>query len=304
LASAVRGARRNPLLPDPVRPLRLSGKQRRIGSFFRQSAPSDSAKTGNISIAGSTALQPLLTQAVHSFKSETEFIGAITVNGGGSGQGLLDVAAGAVDIGSSDISPAQAGQEETCLVDHQVAVVLVAVAVSPDVAANLTEISTADLKGIFTGAITDWTEVAGWKGASLPIAVYYHRGGSGTRVIFETYGIMTPLGNEYLSALSGFTEIQSAVNLEKALNVDKGAIGYAAYPYCSGLSVLKIDGVEPNYENVYSGKYKLWACGHLYTKGEPSGAGKSFIEFLQASDFEQTITENGYGLISEMTVRR
>jgi len=265
---------------------------------------SDHTKTGNISVSGSTALQPLLTLAVDSFKSKTKFTGAITINGGGSGQGLLDVTTDAVDIASSDISPAQAGQEESGLVDHQVAVVSIGIVVSRDVADNLTDISTTDLKGIFTGAITDWSEVAGWKGSSLPIAVCYHKWGSGTRVIFETYGIMTPLGKDQIAACSNFSEIQSASNLDTALETAKGTISYAAYPYCSSLSLLKVDGVEATYENVYSGKYKLWACEHLYTKGEPTGAVKEFIDFLKASDFEKSITENGYGLISEMKVSR
>jgi phosphate transport system substrate-binding protein len=245
-----------------------------------------------------------LTQAVDSFKSKKKFTGAITINGGGSGQGLIDLASGAVDIGCSDISPAQAGREEAGLVDHQVAIVAVGIVVSSDVAANIKEISVSDLKGIYTGTITDWKEVAGWKGTSLPIAVFYHRLGSGTRVIFETYGIMTPLASEKIAPLKNFTEIQSAVNLQKAMETGKGAIGYAAYPYCSKLTLLKIDGIELTYENVYSGKYKLWGCEHLYTKGEPTGAVKAFIEFITSKDFEKTVTENGYGLISEMKVSR
>lgn len=265
---------------------------------------SDDTKSGNIYVSGSTALQPLLTQAVASFKSKAKFTGTVTINGGGSGQGLLDVASGAADIGSSDISPAQAGREETGLVDHQLAVVSVGIVVSQDVSDNLIELSVGDLKGIFTGAVTDWKEIAGWKGTSLPITVYYQKAGSGTRVVFETYGIMTVLSDQQLSALPGFFEVGSAAELDNILNTAKGAVSYAAYPYCSGFSLLKIEGADASYENVYTGKYKIWACEHLYTKGEPTGAVKTFIEFLQSSDFEKTITENGYGLISEMKVSR
>jgi phosphate transport system substrate-binding protein len=183
-------------------------------------------------------------------------------------------------------------------------VVAIGLAVSPDVAANLTDISTTDLKGIFTGAITDWSQVAGWKAAELPITVYYHGQGSGTRIIFEAYGVLSPLNDEQISALPNFIQLPSAAGLDQLLGAAKGAIGYAAYPYCSNLSLLSIDGMEVSYDNVYSGKYKLWACEHLYTKGEPTGPEAAFVEFLKAEDFEKTITENGYGLISEMRVSR
>lgn len=264
----------------------------------------DEDKKGNITISGSTALQPLLIQAVDSFKSKQKFTGAVTVDGGGSAQGLNDVMSESVLVGASDISPQQAGLDETGLVDHQVAVVLVGVAVSADVYANLTEISVSDLKGIFTGTITDWKQVAGWKGADLPIAVFYQKPGSGIRVIFETYGIFTQVTDEQIGALQNFTKLDTSAALDGKLATSKGGIGYAAYPYCSKLKLLKVDGIEPSYDNVYSGKYKIWACEHLYTKGEPNGPVKAFLDFLKDSDFEDTVTKNGYGLISEMKVSR
>lgn len=264
----------------------------------------DEDKKGNIVLSGSTALQPLLTQAVDPFKSKNKFTGAITVNGGSSLQGLTDVAAGAVDVGMSDLSPQQAGMDDTGLVDHQAAVVLIGVAVSKDVAEDLQGISVSDLKGIFTGTITDWKQVAGWKGGSLPVEVIYHPSGSGVRLIFETYGISGGLTDEQMSAMPNFTQITSSAYLENALEAGRGAVGYAAYPYCSKLNLLSLDDIEPSYDNVYSGKYRLWCVEHLYTRGEPTGGVQTLIEFVTDKSFEKTITANGYGIISEMKVSR
>lgn len=281
-----------------------SGGSSSGGSSSGGSSSGDEDKKGNVVLSGSTALQPLLTQAVDSFKTKQKFTGAVTVNGGSSIQGLNDVMSGAVDIGMSDLSPQQAGIDDTGLVDHQVAVVLIGVAVSKDVAENLQEISVSDLKGIFTGAITDWKQVAGWKGGSLPVAAIYHQSGSGVRFLFETYGISAKLTDEQMSTMKNFTQITSSAYLEKALESGKGAVGYAAYPYCSKLSLLKPDGIEPSYDNVYSGKYKLWCVEHLYTRGEPTGGAKALIEYVTDKNFEKTITANGYGMISEMKVSR
>jgi phosphate transport system substrate-binding protein len=274
------------------------------GSSSGNASPSADPKKGNIAAGGSTALQPLLTQAAGTFKSDKGFTGVIAVDGGSSGQGLSDVAAGKTDIGASDVAPEQLGLDGTGLVDHQVAIVAVGVAATKDVSENLTDISVADLKGIFTGKITDWKQVTGWKGESLPVTAYYYKAGSGIRYIFDTYGINSTLTDEQLGSIGTLKIAESPVGLSKLLGTEKGAIGYTALPYCPDLSLLKVDGVEANYDNVYSGKYKLWGCGHLYTKGEPKGAVKEFIDYLSNQDFQKKITSGGYGIISEMKVSR
>ncbi|MPM67375.1 Phosphate-binding protein PstS 1 [bioreactor metagenome] len=249
-------------------------------------------------------MQPLLTKAVSEFQSDSEFKGTITVSDVGSAQGIADLMDNQADIAASDISPTQTGLDETGLVDHQIAVLAVAVVVSPDISASLTNISVSDLRGIYTGAITDWTQVAGWKVAGMPISVYYQRAGSGIRTVFETYGIMTALSDQQLASYSSFSVFDSSATLTKALQGAKGAIGYAAMPFCSEVTMLQVEGVQPSYENVYTGKYKIWACQHLYTKGEPTGPVKSFLDFLSNEDFQESVAEIGYGLISEMKVSR
>lgn len=274
------------------------------GSSEGGTVPSEDPKSGIISAGGSTALQPLLTQAVNPFTSSKEFKGSITINGTNSVQGLIDVSAGKIDIALSDISPEQAGKDGMGLVDHQVGIVGIGVVVSADVASNLTDISVSDLNGIFTGKITDWKQIAGWKGISLPISVYYHKSGSGIRYLFEQFGIMASLTDEQITKLKNFTATESPAHFEKAMEAAKGAIGYEALPFCGKQKLLKVEGYEATYENIYSGKYKIWGCEHLYTKGEPTGAAKAFIEFVTSEEFGETITSNGYGMISEMKVVR
>jgi phosphate transport system substrate-binding protein len=262
------------------------------------------ASSGDITASGSTALQPLLDKAIEPFKAAAGFTGSITINGGGSGTGLTDVAAGTVNIGDSDVTPEQAGKDGAGLVDHQVAVVAVGLAVSADVSSNLTSISTADLTGIFTGKLTDWNQVAGWKGDSLPISVFYRKAGSGTRTLFETYGISTKLSDADLGAFINFTKKESSGDLQSAISAGKGAIGYETLPYCMDLTLLQLDGVEATYANVYNGKYAIWGYEHMYTKGEATGSVKAFIDYVMSPAFEATITESGYGITAKMTVSR
>jgi ABC-type phosphate transport system, periplasmic component len=267
--------------------------------------------TGNITADGSTALQPLATAAQPIFQKKYAgiFSGSITIQGGGSGQGLTDVSNGTVSIGNSDVTAVQAGKDPTGLVDHKVCVVGVGIAVSDNVASNLSNISQKDLIHIYNGVITNWNKVSGWKGGSLPIQVYYRKAGSGTRTLFETYGTGVKLSDAQLASYQNFSFKNSSDELSSAIASQAssaGAIGYDTLPYVVSekLKTLSLDGVAANYTNIYTGKYKIWGYEHMYTKGEATGSAKAFINFMASPNFSDTVVTMGYGLISKMKVSR
>lgn len=98
-------------------------------------------------------------------RARDEFVAAnpgasITVNGGGSLTGLADVEQGAVRIGDSDVfAQVENPTRYVDLVDHQVAVVIFAVVVNPDV--RVTNLTEPQIQEIFTGQITTWDQVGG-----------------------------------------------------------------------------------------------------------------------------------------------
>ena len=264
---------------------------------------------GNITASGSTALQPLLQAATPLFKSKyaSTFSGSVTINGGGSGTGLSDVMSGAVDIGNSDVTPAQAGKPGDGLLDHKVCVVGVGLAVSDNVYASLKNISSNDLTAIYNGTKTNWNQIAGWTGGSLPIQVYYRKSGSGTRTLFETYGSFVKLSDAQIATMVNFTKKESSGDLETAIKNNPnttGAIGYETLPYCKDLKLLSLDGVTCNYANIYTGDYNIWGYEHMYTKGTPNVTVQTFIDFITSADMAKTITDSGYGSMSSMKVSR
>lgn len=122
------------------------------------SAPAASA-TGKLTIDGSTALAPLVSRARDEFVAANPGA-SITVNGGGSLTGLADVEQGAVRIGDSDVfAQVENPTRYVDLVDHQVAVVIFAVVVNPDV--RVTNLTEPQIQEIFTGQITTWDQVGG-----------------------------------------------------------------------------------------------------------------------------------------------
>src|SRR5947209_4043219 len=111
---------------------------------------------GSITASGSTALAPLVKAVATSYSNQCT--GAtITVNLGGSKTGLANVEAGSVDIGNSDV-PANA-QTQSDLVDHQVAVVVFVVIINKGV--GVTNLTTDQVKMIYSGKATNWKQVGG-----------------------------------------------------------------------------------------------------------------------------------------------
>ena len=254
---------------------------------------SDSSLSGTITAAGSSALKPLADDAADSFLNDHPDV-SITIDAGGSGEGLKQVSEGTVDIGNSDVA-AEDKLDETAakeLVDHQVCVVTMAPIVNKDVAeAGVKSLTKEQLISIFTGKTTNWKDVGG---PDEDIVLVTRPESSGTRATFQKYALD---GNEEASNTSMETD-DSGVLLTNVKSTN-GAIGYVALSYLTGdagVETVAIDDVEPTLENTYSGKYPVWTFEHMYTKGEPNEVTKAFLEY--GAQMEKL----GYGVASKMTV--
>ena len=62
--------------------------------------------------------------------------------------------------------------------------------------------------------------------------------------------------------------------------------------------------MEPTLENTYNGKYPVWGYEHMYTKGEPKGAVKSFLDYIVSDKYAGELEKQGYAVTSKMTVQR
>ena len=256
--------------------------------------------SGTITAAGSSALKPLVDEAADKFLEKAPDV-SITVDAGGSGEGLKQVSEGTVTIGNSDV-PAEDkldADKAAELVDHQVCVVTMAAIVNPDVAdAGVTSLTKEQLIGIFTGKTTNWSEVGGPDEA---IVLVTRPTSSGTRATFQKYALD---GQEEASNASMETD-DSGVLLQNVRDT-KGAIGYVALSYLTGEDVgvktVAIDGVEPTLENTYSGKYPVWTVEHMYTKGEADEVNQAFLDYIMKdADFGSHMESLGYGVASKMS---
>ncbi len=238
------------------------------GSPASSTAPMAAGHPGSISIAGSTALLPLVKQAAVDYQAKHPNV-KISVAGGGSRVGVTQAAQKGVDIGDSDI-PAT-GQPS--LVDHQVAVVAFGVVVNPK--AGVKNLTTQQIRQIFSGAVTNFKQVGG---SDQQITIVNRPKSSGTRAVF----VQKILGGKEPTE-SGLTQ-DSSGTVATIVGQTPGAISYVALSYVKpGQQVaVSIDGVAPTDANVESGKYPYWSYEHMLTNGQPSAQVADFINFVKS----------------------
>lgn len=264
------------------------------GGTTEKSSEADSNKPVKIVAVGSTALQPLVDAAKDQFTQEHPNY-TVSVQGGGSGTGLSQVADGAVIIGNSDVfAEEKDGVDASKLVDHRVAVVGMGPVVNKEVGVkNLTKQQLID---VFTGKVKNWKEVGG---KDQEIVVINRANGSGTRATFEKWGLdgAKPVQSQ---------EQDSSGTVRKIVEQTPGAISYLAFSYMDDSTVaLSIDGVEPKEEHVKDNSWKIWSYEHMYTKGEPNKEVKAFLDYMVTDDVQKTIVKDlGYLAITDMQVER
>jgi len=212
-----------------------------------------------ITIVGSSALQPLIEQAGNDYHL-AHMSSNIVVQGGGSGTGLSQVQAGAVEVGTSDVyAETQKGIDAKKLEDFPVAVVGIVPIANKGV--GVKNLSPKQLSDIFTGKITNWRQVGG---KNQSIIVINRSRGSGTRSTFEDLILK---GKDAVNS----QEQDSNGTVKKIVNSTPGTISYISFPYANDQNIQKIsiNHVQPENKNIPTNKWPLWSYEHMYTKGKP-----------------------------------
>ena len=241
-----------------------------------------------ITIKGSTTVLPIAQACAEAFMNRHPDID-ISVQGGGSGVGIASIIDGTCEIGDSsrpikDKERIKAKAKGVQVYENIVAMDGIAVIVHPT--NPVQELTREQIKAIYTGKISNWSEAGGKKGK---IVVVSRDSASGT---FEAFNHLA-LDGERVRPDSLLNASNNAVAMTVANT--PGAIGYIGLGYLSPkVKSLKVDGVEPTKENVVNGSYVLARKLFMYTNGEPKGTVKQFIDFVLSDDGQKLVDKAGF----------
>lgn len=232
-----------------------------------------------IVMAGSTAFQPFAEKLAEQFMAGHPGVN-VTVQGGGSAMGIQSALSGAAQIGMADM--VNLPPEAKALTSVIVARDGVALVLNPrNTVGNLT---TAQIRGIFNGAIRNWKEVGG---TDSPITVVSREAGSGTRTSFEQIVKDVSLTREAIVQDSNGTIRETVAN-------DANAIGYLSHGLVNDkVKAVQVDGAACTADEIAAGRYTLVRPIFLLTRGAPAGNAKVLIDYILSAEGQKTIRDSG-----------
>jgi len=279
--------REGPNISDTQKEGKMNLKRRGfffIVSVLLVSGFSGTAMAEDINTAGSTTVQPLAELLAESFESTHSGI-LINVQGGGSSVGVKSAANGSADIGmaSREIKDSEF-QEYPGIVVHTIARDGIAIVTSPGY--GIDELSTDEIRGIFAGEITSWSEVGG---SNEIIIIVAREEGSGTRAAFEDM----VMGDELISLNAILLPSNGAIRTTVATTPH--CIGFLSFGYLDDLvAPVSINGIAPTPENASNGSYPIVRPLNMITLGEPSGIVSEWLSFILSADGQAIVANEGY----------
>ena len=240
--------------------------------------------SGSVSTNGSTSMESVIGILSEQFMADNQGV-TVTYDATGSGTGIESVSNGSCDIGLASRALEQS-EIDSGLVATEVALDGIAIIVNAD--SPVADLTVEQIASIFTGEITNWSEVGG---DDLEIACIGREAGSGTRDGFESV-----TGTEDACVLS--QELTSTGAVISAVASSPNAIGYASLSAVEGqdgIKALTVGGVECSEATVLDGTYEIQRPFNLVTKEgtELSEAAQAFFDFSTSADAADLIRSAG-----------
>jgi len=226
----------------------------------------------------------------------------IAVTGGGSGTGIAALINGTVDIANAsrpmkenEIEDARANGIEP--VEHVVAIDALAVILHPD--NPVSKLTIDQLSDIFTGRITNWSEVGG---NDATIVIVSRETNSGTHVYFLEEVVRRGESDNTDIFAPQTLLMPSSVGITSEVRRNPNAIGYDGLGYVDPehekiLAVARDSSspyVMPSAETASDNSYPLSRDLFMYTAGEPSGALADYLDWILSPDGQQIVADLGF----------
>ena len=240
-----------------------------------------SKTTGSVATDGSTSMEKVIGALGEAFQNDTGI--SFTYNLTGSGSGIKAVQEGRCDIGLSS-RHLKEEELEAGLSGNILAYDGIAIIVNPE--NPVADLSVETIAKIYTGEITNWSEVGG---NDVEIVLIGREAGSGTRDGFESI-------TDTEDACKYRQELTSTGDVITTVSQNPGAIGYASVASVKDtVKAVTVDGVAPTEATIKDGSYVVQRPFVLVTKTgvELSDAAFKFFTYITSTDANEIISAAG-----------
>ncbi|MCL2244877.1 MAG: phosphate ABC transporter substrate-binding protein [Treponema sp.] len=232
-----------------------------------------------IEVGGSTSVTPLMELFAQEYQKAHSNI-KVNINGTGSGDGINN--AGKmyqIGMSSRELTPAEQG-----LGLKEVIIAIDGIAVIMNSSSPISNLTIEQIRDIYTGAITDWSQVSGGT-KSGRIAVISREEGSGTRGAFEELvGFQGKL-------LAGANEFTSTGAIKASIAQNTEAIGYISLGSVDNtVKAISVNGTVPSNDNVKNGSYKIARPFIVLTGNNVHAESTAFVNWM--------LSAAGQGIVS------
>ena len=256
------------------------GKQEPPAQTEQSAQPA--ALSGTVSTNGSTSMEKVIGALSEQFMTDNSGV-SVTYDATGSGAGIGAASNGSADIGLS--SRALKDEEKVSgLVGTTVALDGIAVIVNP--ANKVADLTVEQIAQIFTGEITDWSQLGGEAGT---ISCIGREAGSGTRDGFESI-------TKTKDACKMDQELTSTGAVIEAVAGNPNAIGYASLSALKDtVKAVTVGGVACTEDTVLDGSYAIQRPFVFVTKDSAalSAQAQAFFDFATSAAANDLIRAAG-----------
>lgn len=238
------------------------------------------AMAGNLRYEGSSTVGKIIDDAKAVYKNSTFSVDVVSESSGGEQCALRKNC----DLGgvARDVEPKILEQNVVATLIGKDAIAAIVHKDNP-----IKELSSEQLKGIFTGKVTNWSQVGG---NDLPIQPYMVKAASATREVFAKHVLK---GDNYGDVVKVATPDATMVT---TVGRELGAIGQISFSFFSEFSnvrAMSVDGQEPSVNNP---NYPISRDLNLATNGQPAGDSKAFIDWLLTPDGQAVVKKRFVGI--------
>ncbi|HDP24635.1 MAG TPA: PstS family phosphate ABC transporter substrate-binding protein [Deltaproteobacteria bacterium] len=247
-----------------------------------------SVEANDITIKGSTTVLPIAQITAETFMDQNPTVN-ISVQGGGSGVGIAslidkttDIADSSRKIKSQEVEKAKAAGVNV----NEIIVAMDGIAVIIHPTNKIAALTRGQLKDIYTGKISNWSELGG---SDAKIVVISRDTSSGT---FESFFELA-LDKEKVRADALTTASNQAV--AQIVAQTPGSIGYVGFGYLSSrVKDIPVDGITCTKPTIVSGAYPLSRPLYMYTDGSPAGVVKKYLDFVLSAEGQKLVEGEGF----------